>query len=128
MPATWHVPLSLTPCPGQTEIVTHRQLSEAERGQSSTYRELLAIYHGLEQTKRLLEGQALRWFTDSQNVVSIIRKGSMKPDLLNLSILIFRITKEFNISLAMSWVSRDLNQVADFHSRVIDYDDWGLEP
>ena len=66
--------------------------------------------------------------TDNQAVVSIVRKGSMKLHLLNLAIKIFEICKEYNILLAMTWIPRELNDVADHYSRVIDHDDWGVHP
>ena len=28
----------------------------------------------------------------------------------------------------MSWICRDANKAADFYSRVVDYDDWGIDP
>ena len=118
----------ITPCPSQEAIVVHRELTKAEQPRSSTYRELVAVYHGLEQAKHLLRNQALRWNTDSQNIVSIIRKGSMEPDLLALAIQIFQITKAYNITLSMTWIPTDDNTAADFHSQVVDYDDWGIDP
>ena len=45
----------ITPCPQQETITVHRELSLQESEKSSTYRELVAVYHGLEQTKHLLK-------------------------------------------------------------------------
>ena len=117
-----------TPHPDRQKLVIHRPFSEDEQKTSSTYRELLCVYHGLDQTKHILKGQSIRWFTDSSNIVSIIRKGSMVPDLLQLAILIFDITRKYNIQLAMTWVRREDNTEADAMSRVINYDDWGVHP
>ena len=117
-----------TPQPNRQKLVIHRPFSEEEMKTSSTYRELFCVYHGLDQTKDVLKGQSIRWFTDSANIVSIIRKGSMVPDLLQLAILIFDITRKYHIQLAMTWVSRQQNTEADAMSRVIDYDDWGVHP
>ena len=84
--------------------------------------------HGLQQARALLQNQCVRWFTDSSNVVSIVRKGSMVPSLLKLALEIFTITKRYNINLAMTWISRDYNTKADLCSRIIEYDDWGIPP
>ena len=118
----------ITPMPAQREIVVHRTFTEFEAKQSSTYRELLAVVQGLEETKHILHGQCLRWHTDSKNVVSIVRKGSMKPALLEMALRVFAITKEFRIALSVSWLQRELNGRADMYSRIIDYDDWGVHP
>ena len=92
----------ITTCPDRQKIVVHRQFSEEETHTSSTYRELLGVYHGLQQAKFILANKAVRWFTDASNVVNIIRKGSMIPDLLQLAINIFEITKQHNIYLTMT--------------------------
>ena len=118
----------ITPMPLQKEVIVHRAFTEFEAKQSSTYRELLAVAQDLEETKHLLYGQCLRWHTDSKNVVSIVRKGSMKPALLDMALQIFAITKEFRIALSVSWLQRNLNERADMYSRIIDYDDWGVHP
>ena len=118
----------ITPCPNRKSLVTHREFSEQERPRSSTYRELVAVLHGLEQTKHLLQGKALRWHTDSKNICSIVRKGSMVPDLLEMALEIFHICKQFQITLSMSWLSRVYNDEADSFSRIIDHDDWGVTP
>ena len=91
----------------------HREFSPVERVASSTYRELVAVYHGLEVAKRKLQGQALSWHTDAKNVVSIVRKGSMNPTLLDIALLIYKITKEHNITLSLTWVPREQNDDAD---------------
>ena len=52
----------------------------------------------------------------------------MKPHLLRLVIEIFEICKQWNITLAMSWIPRTLNDRADYYSRVVDHDIWGVHP
>ena len=94
----------ITPYPNQQEIVVHKEFSEQEKGRSSTFRELLAVLHGLQYTKHLLKNQAIKWHTDAKNLIPIIRKGSMIPNLLEMSLEIFEITKEYNICLSMSWI------------------------
>ena len=116
----------VTPAPCHKSLVVHREFSEVEQATSSTYRELVVVYHSLETAKEELKGHALRWFTDAKNVVSIVRKGSMKPILLDLALLIYRTTKEYHIRLAVSWIPRVENEAADFASRIVDHDDWGI--
>ena len=117
----------ITPVPEHDTIVVHRDFSQIEQASSSTYRELVAVYHGLENAKERLKGHALRWFTDAKNVVAIIRKGSMNPVLLDLAILIYKITKQYHIRLAVTWIPREENDAADFASRIVDHDDWGVD-
>ena len=118
----------ITPHPDSTSVVTHREFSDWERPLSSTYRELIAVLHGLEHTKHLLEGKALRWHTDSKNICSIVRKGSMVLPLLEIALEIFHICKQYRIVLSMSWLSRKFNDTANSLSRIIDHGDWGVAP
>ena len=118
----------ITACPDQREIIIHRQFSTTEMNTSSTFHELLAVKHGLQQARFALQDQSVRWFTDSTNVVSIVRKGSMIASLLSLALDIFTITRQFNIQLSMTWVSHEHNLKADLFSRIIEYDDWGIHP
>ena len=118
----------ITPMPLRQEIIIHKEFSEFEKLQSSTYRELLAVLHGLREPKHLLKDQCLRWHTDAKNVVSIVRKGSMKPPLLEMALEIFNITKQYGICLSVSWLKREDNDRADAYSRIIDFDDWGVHP
>ena len=118
----------ITPMPGKRTVIVNRPFSKEESLNSSTYRELLAVFMGIHEAKLLLRNQAIRWFTDSQCVVSIVRKGSMKKHLLNMALQIFYITRRYNIALSVTWISRDFNERADQASRIIDHDDWGVTP
>ena len=118
----------VTPLPDRREYIVHKQFGSTEVGTSSTFRELVAVKHGIQQAKSLLQDKCVRWYTDSANVVSIIRKRSMVPDLQNITLEIFTITRQYNIQLAMTWVSLDYNLRADMCSRIIAYDDWGIHP
>ena len=48
-----------------------------------------AVYLVLKSSKDLLNGKSVKWFTDCQNVVSIVRKGSSITCLHQLSLVIF---------------------------------------
>ena len=50
----------------------------------------------------------------------------MKVHLLNLALKIFEMCKKHNILLSMTWVPRELNDRADYYSKVTDHDDWAV--
>ena len=97
-----------------------------ELGASSSYRELAAVLHGMEQAAPLFHGQTLLWYTDAKNLIRIIKRGSMIPDLLNMVLHIHRICREHSITLHVTWVPRKQNQYADDLSRLDDSDDWSV--
>lgn len=70
----------------------------------------------------------VRWFTDNQNVVRILQVGSRKPDLHAVALKILALAVQYQIHLEPEWVPRELNERADSLSRIIDYDDWFLNP
>ena len=63
----------------------------------------------------------MAWFTDNQNVVSIVNGGSRVVELQSLASCATN-----SISLEMKWIPRDLNTAADCLSRIIDFDDYAL--
>lgn len=99
-------------------------LDEVER--SSTWRELEAVLRMLYTYEKCLEGQCVQWYTDNKNIVSIIEKGSMKPDLQEKAIVIQTVCEHSQISLNPIWVNRDNNRKADSLSRIYDSDDWQI--
>ena len=106
--------------------VAHGMWNSEERTYSSTWRELTAVNNVLLSLLPLLKGNRIKWFTDNQSVTSIVNKGSMKQSLQEYALNIFNICLENNVSIDIEWVPRDLNQKADFYSKIVDYDDWGL--
>ena len=52
-----------------------------DRIKSSTWRELKAVKNILESLQLMLCGKLIKLYTDNQNVVKIVQKGSMKLDL-----------------------------------------------
>ena len=107
-----------------TEHVALRNFTDNERAMSSTHREMLAVFYGLCSFQNLLDHKVLHWFTDNASVVRIVRRGSMKADLHILAYKIFRFLRKHKIQLAITWIPRDLNQRADFYSKIMDFDDW----
>ena len=62
------------------------------------------------------------WYTDNQNVESIVLNASRKADLHQLALLVFQICLKFHILLEVKWIPRDLNARADAISKLIDHD------
>ena len=108
--------------------VAHGQWSAEEAGRSSTWRELSAVHLVLLSVAQKLVNARVRWFTDNQNVARILQVGSRKPDLHAIALKVFNIAIQYQIHLEPEWVPRELNQRADLLSRIVDYDDWFLNP
>ena len=70
----------------------------------------------------------MHWFTDNQNIVHILQVGSRKPDLHAIALRVFNIAIQYQIHLEPEWVPRELNQRTDLLSRIVDYDNWYLNP
>ena len=102
----------------------HGQWSDLESRKSSSWRELKAVHNVLLSLKHKLNGKSIKWFTDCQNVVSIVLKGSNVNELHQLALDIFWFCNHNDISLNIEWISRDFNKRADQLSREIDWDDW----
>ena len=108
--------------------VTHGQWAAEEAQKSSTWRELSAVYLVLMSVAVKLANARVRWFTDNQNVVRILQVGSRKPELHEVTLKVFSLATEHQIWLEPEWIPRELNEKADFLSRIVDVDDWYLNP
>ena len=108
--------------------IAHGHWNEVEQGKSSTWRELAAVARTLESVSVLLCNNRVKWFTDNQNVVHIIKVGSKIPELQVLALSIFKTAFTNNICIEPEWLPREENQVADAFSRIIDVDDWMINP
>ena len=111
---------------GVRDSVVHRAWTLEESKKSSAWRELVGVFTVLTSVIHLLKGQNVKWFTDNQAVVRIIEKGSMKADLQYYALQIYRICVLNNIRLEMQWVPRGQNERADYISKYVDTDDWGV--
>ncbi|CAC5392225.1 unnamed protein product [Mytilus coruscus] len=83
----------------------------------------------VETPFNIAHDKRIKWFSDhgdNHNVVSIVAKGSMKPELQDIALCIFENCLTHNISIDADWVHRTFNEKADYISRIIDYDDWGV--
>ena len=52
----------------------------------------------------------MAWFTDNQNVVSIVNGGDRVEQLQSLALEIFASCATNSISLEMKWIPRDLSE------------------
>ena len=102
--------------------------SENESKQSSTWRELRAVQLVLESFQLQLKNERVRWFTDNQNVVRIVQHGSRISDLQTEALTIFSLCVKNHICIEPEWIPREQNELADYCSRLVDYDDWRLNP
>jgi len=110
-----------------------RELHESEKRRSSTHRELLAILHFVALRGESLRGHTVISWTDSINTERIVARGSSKPDLQNLALMIHKLARQHSIGLKVRWVQRSDPRIklADELSRFdnhVDLDDYGLSP
>ena len=108
--------------------VAHGQWSEDRFKLSSTWRELKAVHLVLQSFAVKLQGHTVKWFTDNQGVVYIICSGSRKQHLQDGAVTVFELSFSHSIKLEMEWIPRSMNEYADTISRLIDFDDWGIDP
>jgi len=107
-------------------LVANGQWSAEEATQSSTWRELRAVRLILESFQGKLANERVHWFTDNQNVVSIVQHGSPKVVLQVEALEIFSVCVNNSISLEPEWIPREQNELADYYCRIVDYDDYIL--
>jgi hypothetical protein len=69
---------------------------------------------------------SIAWFTDNQNVVSIVSIGSKKPELHDMSLQLFKVCLNSQINLDIKWVPREAISDADSISQFLDYDDYTI--
>ncbi len=103
--------------------VAYGQWAAEEAIQSSTWRELTAVLRVLAAMAPKLSNTRVRWFTDNQNVVRILLVGSKKALLQAMALKVFALSVHYHVRLEPEWIPRELNERADFLSRVIDLDD-----
>ena len=103
------------------EHVAHGQWAVLEAQKSFTWRELRAVTHTLKAFANL-SNHRVKWFTDNQSVVHIIKVGSRNVELQTEALAIFKTTVRHNIIIEPEWIPREQNEVADYLSRIVDYD------
>ena len=112
-----------------TDHVAAKLFSPEEREYHSTWRELENIRFTIEAFKPFLQGQHVKFMTDSQSARTILQRGSMKADCHVLAKQTVEFCLQNDISLDVQWIPRSENEIADQISRqpiILDSDDWGL--
>jgi hypothetical protein len=66
-------------------------------------------------------------YFDNANAAIFCGKGSSKPRLQKYAEQIADIALAFDIVVKRTWIPRDLNNVADILSKLIDYEDYGIK-
>jgi len=116
--------MDLNPLGVKKVLICHRNLDFAERAVDSNERELIAAAHLISSCIPYLRNSVLTLHMDNLNAVKICKKGSPKPRLQKYAKFIFDICESNNIVLQPVWIPRDLNNMADFLSKEIDFDDY----
>jgi hypothetical protein len=98
--------------------------SEAESAKSSTWRELAAVKLALSSYIEQMKGSHVAWYTDNQNVVTIIECGSKVRELQDLALDIYVLCSTNKVCVTPVWIPRDMNCTADCISKTIDFDDY----
>ena len=107
--------------------VSHKNWDAVEMKQSSTWRELMCVKHALQGFTHFLKGQCVKWYTDNKGVATIVKSGSNKVHLHKLAMEFFSHSKEHDIAIDMEWIPRSDNEVADYLSKIVDFDDCGVK-
>ena len=106
--------------------IAHGQWSPEESQRSSSWRELRAFTLTLQAFVNQLANYWVRWFTNNQNVAHIIKVGSKKVELQAEVLDIFRLSVQHNIMMEPEWIPHEQNEVTNYLSHIVDYDDWEL--
>ena len=102
--------------------------SRSERLKSSTWREVEAVRRLMSFNAGLLERKKVKVYSDNKNVKSILLKGSSESDLQSIALKVneFCEKREIHVTLNPEWLPRNLNESADFLSKLSPIDDWGM--
>ena len=109
-------------------VVASGMFTSEDLGQSSTYRELKAIYYVLLSCAEQLRQKRVKVFTDNQGAARIVSVGSSKVHLQSVAMSIFDLCLSNGITLEAQWIPRSQNEKADLLSRFVDKDDWCVNP
>ena len=116
----------------QSRYFNQTLLEEDETGLSSGQRELLTVLRALQQDREFfqtLKGETVLWLTDSTNLVSFLTKGTMKRQIQQQILAVFRLLAQYKMRIVPVHLKRtDFRiQWADEGSREFDPDDWGVD-
>ena len=94
--------------------VFHQNWSDFEISQSSTFRELPAVFLSLQAFIDSLSARTVVWYARIVNV------GSKVPALQRMALDIHRLCLLASVSIDMQWIPRDLNIIADDIGKFVD--------
>ena len=107
--------------------IAHGEFHDAEKSESSTYRELAALKYVLQGFRHELAHQRVLWHSDNINATNIINIGSSKNHLQSLALDIHQLSLQSDIQIVSKWIPREHNTIADGISKYCDTDDWGVD-
>lgn len=110
------------------DVIARGEWDVLDSCQSSTFRELKAVRLVLESFASCLAHKECKHRSDNQSTVSILATGSNKEALQREATRIYALCRHHGIRLFPEWIPRNLNHRADYWSKVIDTDDWMLNP
>jgi hypothetical protein len=116
----------LNPLGVQKVLICHRNLDYTEQALDSTERELLGVLQIISNCITDIRDSTITINVDSMNAAVICAKGSPKPRLNAYARLIFQLCFDNNIDLSVLWIPGDFNQVSDFLSKQVDYEDYSV--
>lgn len=108
--------------------IAHGFFTPNERDESSTFREAVALLETLRSFVSQLSGRDVRAVTDNLALAWLWLRGSKKEQLNVLIKSIWAFSHQHGIRLAVQWVPREANTLADYISKFYDGDDWKLHP
>ena len=79
---------------------------------------MTAVHYGLNSFLPFFKSKSVYWFSDNQVAVNNINYGSRKLELQSIALDTFSVCLHNNISLFPHWISRDMNETADFETAV----------
>ena len=94
---------------GPKVYTAHKNLSEPDKLQSTTWRELDAVLYALKRFAPILSGRTINRGTDNQAVPIISKKGSNKQHLKTIARDMYYACRKNDIHLIITWVPRDEN-------------------
>ena len=115
----------------QLRVIEDYPFALNEQQQSSTYRELLAVYRIFLHNEKFLQlnkGHSVAWLTDNRALVSILQRGSRVDQIQQLAMDITVTQIRYDIRIIPVWQRRStlLLRIADDGSKSDNTDEWGL--
>ena len=108
----------------QTQSINFKNFSPDEAAQSSTWREIFAIYFALKSFDKNINSKYICCQTDNYPASIIVSSDSNKQHLQKLVESIYDLTVSGCTKLHVQWVPRKQNTIADTLSKMYDFEDW----